>query len=87
LIFALYQNYPNPFNPSTKIKFAVPKDGFVTLKVFDMLGNEVCTIYNNFLKAGEYNKEFDGSNFASGVYFYKLNAGEYTDTKKMTLVK
>jgi hypothetical protein len=85
--FSLSQNYPNPFNPNTNIKFTVPKDGIVTLRVFDMLGNEVCTIWNDFLKAGAYNGGFNGSNLASGVYFCRLTAGEYTDTKKMTLVK
>jgi len=85
--FSLSQNYPNPFNPNTNIKFTVPKDGLVTLKVYDMLGNEVCTIWNDFLKAGAYNGGFNGSELASGVYFYTLTAGEYTATKKMTLVK
>ena len=85
--FSLSQNYPNPFNPVTNIKFTVPKDGIVQLKVFDMLGNEVSAIWNDFLKAGPYNAGFDGSNLASGVYFYKLITGEYSETKKMTLVK
>lgn len=85
--FSLSQNYPNPFNPVTNIKFTVPNDGQVTLKVYDMLGNEVSAICDSYLKKGAYNGGFDGTNFASGVYFYRLTAGEYTDAKKMTLVK
>lgn len=85
--FNLSQNYPNPFNPTTNIKFAVPKDGQVSLKIYDMIGNEISIIWDNYLKAGAYNLSFDGSSLASGVYFYKLTAGEYTDTKKMSLVK
>jgi hypothetical protein len=85
--FSLSQNYPNPFNPVTNIKFTVPKNGHVTLKVYDMIGNEVGTICNSYLQKGAYNGGFDGINLASGVYFYRLTAGEYTDTKKMTLVK
>ena len=85
--FNLSQNYPNPFNPVTNIKFTVPKDGQVTLKVYDMIGNEVAVVCDSYLQKGAYNGGFDGTNFASGVYFYRLTAGEYTDTKKMTLVK
>lgn len=85
--FSLSQNYPNPFNPTTNIKFTVPKDGHATLKVYDIVGNEVSVICNYFLKAGAYNAGFDASNLASGVYFYRLTQGEYTDTKKMTLIK
>jgi hypothetical protein len=65
----------------------VPKDGHVTLKVYDIIGSEVSTICDYFLKAGAYNAGFEASNLASGVYFYKLTTGEYTDTKKMTLIK
>lgn len=85
--FSLSQNYPNPFNPVTNIKFTVPKDGIVKLQVFDVLGNEVSTIWDNFLNAGPYNAGFDGTKLASGVYFYRLTSGEYSETKKMTLVK
>jgi hypothetical protein len=85
--FSLSQNYPNPFNPSTNIKFTVPKDGRVTLKVYDMIGNEVATIWDDFLKKGAYNGGFDGTNLSSGVYFYRLTAGEFSDTKKMILMK
>jgi len=86
--YALHQNYPNPFNPSTRIKFDMPKNGFVTLKVYDMLGRVVSTLVNNeFIKAGEKEVTFSGHNLASGVYFYRIEAGEFSATKKMTLVK
>jgi hypothetical protein len=85
--YSLSQNYPNPFNPTTHVKFALPKDGNVSLKVYDMLGNEVAVYVNGFLKAGTYNADIDGSNWASGVYFYRLTTPEYTAAKKMMLVK
>jgi hypothetical protein len=85
--FNLSQNYPNPFNPVTNIKFCVPENGRVVLKVYDIIGNEVATLCDQNLKSGAYNAGFDGSGFASGIYFYRLTAGDYTDTKKMTLVK
>lgn len=85
--YSLEQNYPNPFNPSTNIKYSVPKDGNVSLKVYDILGNEVSTIINGFMKAGVYNVDFDGSNLASGIYFYTLKTSEFTSTKKMALIK
>jgi len=87
LKYNLAQNYPNPFNPVTNIHFSVPKDGNVTLKVYDVLGNEVTTFSDGFMKAGEYNAEFDGSKLSSGVYFYKLIAGDFSSTKKMILTK
>ncbi|MFA5403738.1 MAG: Omp28-related outer membrane protein [Ignavibacteria bacterium] len=87
LTFNLAQNYPNPFNPTTNIHFSVPKDGIVTLKVYDVLGNVVSIYSDGFMKAGTYNAEFDGSKLASGVYFYKLTAGESTSTRKMILTK
>ena len=87
-IYSLAQNYPNPFNPSTKIKFDMPKNGFVTLKVYDMLGRVVSTLVNNeFITAGEKEITFSGQNLASGIYFYRLETGEFTSTRKMTLVK
>lgn len=85
--YSLSQNYPNPFNPVTHIKFTLPKDGKVSLKVYDMLGNEVAVYVNGFLKAGSYNADVDASDWASGVYFYRLTAQEFTATKKMMLVK
>jgi Secretion system C-terminal sorting domain/Serine aminopeptidase, S33 len=85
--FELEQNYPNPFNPLTMINFEVPSKDLVTLKVFDMLGKEVKTLVNDERNAGRYSISFDGMNLSSGVYFYKLTAGSFNDTKKMILVK
>jgi hypothetical protein len=90
----LYSNYPNPFNPTTNIKFRIsdlPASkagfGFVTLKVYDVLGNKVATLINEERKAGTYEVEFYGSNLSSGIYFYQLKAGSYFETKKMILLK
>jgi hypothetical protein len=95
--FSLYQNYPNPFNPVTKIRFRNAHFGFVNLKVYDILGNEVATLVNKELPAGEYEVEFsaksgsasggNASNLSSGIYFYTLRAGEFIQTKKMILIK
>jgi hypothetical protein len=85
--FALSQNYPNPFNPTTNIKFAIPKSGFVKLTVTDMTGREVATLINEQLNVGSYEYTFNASNLASGVYFYKLTSGDFVSTKKMTLIK
>ena len=85
--FSLSQNYPNPFNPTTKINFAIPKQGFVTLKVYDILGKEVTTLVNEVKTAGSYSVDFNGNNFSSGVYFYKIEVNGFTDAKKMILVK
>ena len=85
--FALGQNYPNPFNPVTYIKVNLPKDEYVTLKIYDILGNLVETLVDGSFKAGVYTVDFDASNFASGIYFYTLKAGNFVDTKKMSLVK
>jgi photosystem II stability/assembly factor-like uncharacterized protein len=98
--FSLYQNYPNPFNPVTKIKYTIPtppvssplvkgrtKEGFVTLKVYDLLGIEVATIVNEEKPAGEYEVEFNASNLPSGIYFYQLKAGQFSETRKMVLLK
>ena len=85
--YTLSQNYPNPFNPTTNIHFTIPKDGNASLKFYDVLGNEVATYYNGFLKAGTYNADFNGTNFSSGVYFYTLTSGDFTATRKMLLVK
>jgi len=86
-VFTLSQNYPNPFNPSTKIKFVIPKLSFVNLKVYDVLGREVAILVNEEKPAGEYEIKFDGSKLASGIYFYKLRTGNFTDTKKFILLK
>ncbi|HSW54358.1 MAG TPA: LamG-like jellyroll fold domain-containing protein [Ignavibacteriaceae bacterium] len=85
--FALLQNYPNPFNPSTSIKYQVSSKSQVSLKVYDVLGNEVATLVNEERKAGSYEVEFDAAGLSSGVYFYQLKAGNYIETKKMILIK
>ncbi len=85
--FRIY-NYPNPFNPSTDIKFELPKNTFVTVKVYNAIGEEVATLINNeFRTTGRYVIKFDGSSLASGIYFYSLSAGNFNDTKKMVLIK
>jgi len=85
--FELHQNYPNPFNPNTIIRYQVPERSFVTLKVFDVLGNEVTTLVNEELSAGKHETVFDASQLSSGLYFYQLKAGNFTETKKMILIK
>ncbi len=85
--YELSQNYPNPFNPSTTIEFTVPKDAAVTLKIYDVLGKEVATLVNEQKPTGTYIVNWNASNFSSGLYFYKLTAGEFNQTKKMFLVK
>jgi hypothetical protein len=85
--YSLEQNYPNPFNPSTTIRFRIPKAGLVKIVVYDINGREVETLVNENLKEGIFNTEFDASKYSSGVYFYKLTASDYTDTKRMILIK
>jgi hypothetical protein len=85
--FNLYQNYPNPFNPSTTIKYSIPNSEFVTLKVFDVLGNEVATLVNGEKPAGKYEVEFEGENISSGVFFYTIKAGSFVETKKMIMLR
>ena len=92
LKFSLEQNYPNPFNPSTKIKFTIPSDvkgqkSNVTLKVYDVLGNEVATLVNEEKPAGEFEVDFNAIGLPSGIYFYQLNAGSFLQTKKMVYLK
>ena len=87
LSYLLSQNYPNPFNPSTSIQYLIGSRQFVTLKVYDVLGNEIAILVNEELQAGEYEVEFDGTGLPSGIYFYKLQAGDYNQTKKMILIK
>lgn len=86
-VYELSQNYPNPFNPSTKINFSVPKAGFVTLKVFDVTGREVSNLVNRNLSAGKFEFEFNASGLTSGVYFYTLKTENFSETKKMLLIK
>ena len=85
--FSLHQNYPNPFNPSTKIKFDIPKGALVKLKIYDILGREVAVLVNQKLNAGVYEYEWNGVGLPSGVYFYRLQAGDFIETKRMVLVK
>ena len=85
--FSLSQNYPNPFNPNTKISFALPKQELVTIKVFDVLGNEIATLVKKEKSAGTYQVEFNATNLPSGVYLYKIHAGDFVQTKKMILLR
>ncbi len=85
--YTLSQNYPNPFNPTTQIKYSIPKSGFVSLKVYNILGQEVSTLVSGFQKAGNYQATFDGSKLASGVYLYRLQSGTASITKKFVLMK
>lgn len=85
--FSLEQNYPNPFNPTTNIRFAIPQSSFVTLKVYNMLGKEIATLVNEQKESGVYEVSFDGRDLASGVYIYKIQAGNFTATRKFTLMK
>jgi len=85
--FILEQNYPNPFNPSTSIKFSIPESGFTTLKVYNILGNEVTTLISEELTRGVFTVTFDASELPSGVYFYTLKSNNYYETKKMLLLK
>jgi len=87
MTFALDQNYPNPFNPSTTISYRIPEAAVVTMKIFDITGTEVATIVNTKQDAGSYTVNFDMTNFASGMYIYKIDAGKFSATKKMMLMK
>jgi len=85
--YRLEQNYPNPFNPSTTISWQSPVSSWQSIKVFDVLGNEVATIVDEYREAGRHRITFDASQLSSGVYFYKIQAGRFTSTKKMLLIK
>ena len=85
--FSLYQNYPNPFNPTTSIKFDIPNSSHVKLIVYNILGKEIATIVNEKLSAGNYETSWDGSGYTSGVYFYRLQAGDFVSVKKMLYIK
>ena len=87
MIYSLSQNYPNPFNPTTTIRFQIPKSSFVNLKVYDVPGREVESLINEEKSAGSYDVEFNSSNLTCGIYFYKIQAGEFAQTKKMILLK
>lgn len=85
--FKLEQNFPNPFNPTTTIQYQIPKNARVTLKVYDILGSEVATLVNEEQEAGYKEVKFDATNIASGMYIYRLQAGEYASVKKMLMIK
>jgi hypothetical protein len=85
--FSLEQNYPNPFNPTTSIQYAIGSRQIITLKVYDVLGNEIATLVNEEKPAGEYEVEFNASELTSGIYFYQLKSGSFVETKKMILLK
>ncbi|MFA7361958.1 MAG: T9SS type A sorting domain-containing protein, partial [Candidatus Kapaibacterium sp.] len=87
LVYSLSQNYPNPFNPMTKINFAMPKQGIVKLRIYDVLGREVRTLVNEVKAAGYHTVDFDGSQFSSGVYFYRIETNGFSDIRKMMLIK
>ena len=85
--FILFQNYPNPFNPTTIIRFEIPRQSIVTIKLYDLLGREIKTLVNEVKTAGSYSYIFDGSKLSSGIYFYRITAGKFAQTKKMILMK
>ena len=85
--YNLAQNYPNPFNPVTTIQYSIPQQGNVSLKVYDVLGNEIAELVNEEKGIGVYSVNFDASGLASGMYLYQLKAGNFVETKKMILLK
>ena len=85
--YLLHQNYPNPFNPTTTIQFQIPELSFVTLKVYDVLGNEVAILVNGEKSAGSYVVEFDGSELSTGIYYYQLKSSGFIQTRKMLLLR
>lgn len=85
--YELGQNFPNPFNPNTKIYYSIPKEGNVRISVYNIAGQEIADLVNEFKSSGQYEIEFDGSNYASGIYFYKIESGEFSDTRRMILAK
>jgi hypothetical protein len=85
--FILYQNYPNPFNPTTNLQYTISSRQFVTLKVYDVLGNEITTLVDEEKEPGSYEVIFNAGNLSSGMYFYTLKIGNYSETKKMLLLK
>ena len=87
LTFSLKQNYPNPFNPSTNISFSIPSKSFVSLKIYDRFGREVATIFSEEISAGYYTRKWNAANISSGIYFYRLQSGSYTETKKLILLR
>ncbi len=86
-VYSLSQNYPNPFNPSTAIRFNIPQQDHVVLKIFNNIGQEVSTLVNQDMDAGSYEVNFNASDLASGVYFYRIQTANYSESKKMILIK
>ena len=87
LEFRLYQNYPNPFNPTTKIQFKIPHSSYISLKIYNVLGQEVATLVEGYKNRGSYEVTFDGSGLASGIYLYRLKTSDLDLTKKLILLK
>ena len=87
LEYSLEQNFPNPFNPTTTIRYAIPEDNFVSIKLYDVLGNEVITLVNEQQQAGRYEMLFNASSIASGVYYYQITSGNFNQTRKLVLMK
>jgi Secretion system C-terminal sorting domain/Cohesin domain len=87
LEFSLNNCYPNPFNPNTRLSYTINESGDISMSIYDLLGNEVTQIENGYKPAGNYSYNFDASNLTSGIYFYRLQAGDYVETKKMLLMK
>ncbi|MDZ4711425.1 MAG: T9SS type A sorting domain-containing protein [bacterium] len=85
--YKLYQSYPNPFNPVTRISYSIPQEGLVTLKVYDLLGKEVATLINEIIQPGNHFIDFNAANISSGVYFYRIQSGEFSDVKRMVVIK
>jgi len=85
--FEVSQNYPNPFNPSTSIKFSLPERTHVTLKVYNLLGKEIATLVNGDFSAGRHDVQWNASDVASGVYMYRIQAGNFVETRRLTLIK
>ena len=85
--YSLSQNYPNPFNPVTAFNFDVPKESYVRITVYNLLGKEVAVLAHDLIKAGKYRITWNAEGFSSGVYFYRIEAGNFIDSKKMVLVK
>ena len=86
-VYVLEQNYPNPFNPSTKIKFSISKESNVNLSIYNVLGELISSLVNEQMKPGYYEYDFNASNLATGVYLYRIKAGNFVETKKMILMK
>lgn len=85
--YELFENYPNPFNPTTTISFSIPQQEKVELIVYDVLGRKVAELVNETIPSGTHSIDFDGSNLSSGMYIYKITAGQFSESKKMLLVK